>query len=80
MLIEYLWHEEMGWHLSHRWPQTILQDMSLPVHLIGVTCTDSTYAEWDRLVSWGHIAALLGRNLSGGLADISSTALANPAY
>ena len=52
MLIEYLWHEEMGWHLSHRWPQTILQDMSLPVHLIGVTCTDSTYAEWDRLVSW----------------------------
>ena len=52
VLIEYLWHEEMGWHLSHRWPQSILQDMSLPVHLLGVTCTDPIYAEWDRLVSW----------------------------
>ena len=51
MLIEYIWHEEMGWHLSHRWPRDILLDMSLPVLFIGVTCTDPVYAEWDRLVS-----------------------------
>ena len=51
VLIEYIWHEEMGWHLSHRWLQEALQDMSLPVHLLGITCTDPIYAEWDRLVS-----------------------------
>ena len=45
VLMEYFWHEEMSWHLSHRWPQDILQDMSLPVLLIGITCTDPVYAE-----------------------------------
>ena len=48
-MISYFYHEEI--HLfSHRWAAEFLLDLGFPVQLIAVTCTDPSYAEWDRLV------------------------------